>query len=286
LTEKDLNYDFVVYSSILEGLVMWNFSTTRLALGSLAILSLLLAQPAVAQKTISAGGITFDETDYSATGIDIGQEGFWFANFDATTPVTGEPVDSNDENQLPSWVLPDFDPNSPDYSFGTDAGGVTSSGGHTPWNFLTLPDGTNGLSGSLVDPGAINNSNNTVKNIVLGPGTPSYFLMHVVVDNTNGEHNPANRIRGRAESDDGLFDEDFRYNTAPADFNGIADVYTFIYEGWDEDDFIKIQLNSGVDGIAPGFAGLLFDVPEPSGLSLVLLGLLTVSGLARNRRQT
>ena len=72
---------------------MLNFSTTRLALGSLAILG-LFALPVAAQKTISQGGIFFDTTDYSDAGLDIGNAGFWFANFDATTPVTGEPVDA------------------------------------------------------------------------------------------------------------------------------------------------------------------------------------------------
>lgn len=254
---------------------MLNLSPARLLVGSFAILGLLFASPAVAQKTIMPAGITLDTTDYSAAGANLGTAGFWFTNFNSNTPNTGSPVDFNHVNQLPGWVQPDFDPMSPGYSFGTDAGGVTSSGGHTPWNFLTLPDSTNGLSGSLVDPGAVNNSNNTVKRIVLGPGTPSSFLMHVVVDNTNNEHNPANRIRGRAESADGIFDEDFRYNTSPGDFNGIADVYSFQYDGWEDGDFIKIQLNSGVDMIAPGFAGLMFDVvPEPMSSSLVMIGLL------------
>ena len=47
-------------------------------------------------------------------------------------------------------------------------------------------------------------------------------------------------------------------------------------------DFIKLQLNSGVAGIDPGIAGLMFDViPEPTSLSLVLGGLLAAMGFVR-----
>lgn len=252
---------------------------TRLAWGLLALMVLICAQPAAAEKIVLEGGIIRDVDNFSPAGIDLGKEGFWFANFDRLMAVSGEPVDSNDVNQFPSWILPDFDPMSPDYSFGDEV----SSAGDPLYDILRLPDGTTGASGSLVDAEADNNSNNTMKRLVLGQGVPSSFFMHVVVDNTNGEHDPGNRVRGRAESADGMISEDFRYNTSPSDFNGTADVYTFRYDNWEPGDFLKIQLNSGVDGIDPGFAGLMFDIPEPMGLSLVLLGLMAV-GLVRRHR--
>ena len=258
---------------------MMSNRTSFLVACSLIAATALLVSPALAQKTISEFGITRDALDYSDAGLDIGNAGFWFANFGQSAPVSGEAVDSNHINQLPSWVLPVFDPNDPAYSFGDF---VSSSGGQPNWNMLTLPDGTMGPSGSLVDPETDDNSNNTIPRLVLGADTPPSFLMHVVVDNTNNEHDPANRIRGRAEGDPG-FDEDFRYNTSPGDFNGEADVYTFRYDGWDVDDFIKIQLNSGVAGIDAGIAGLMFDViPEPT--SVVLAGLTVLAGLGWRRR--
>jgi len=252
---------------------------SRLVLGALAAAFLVGPHTAWAQKTISDGGVTFDTTDFSSLGI--GTAGFWFANFDATTPVDGAAVDSNDSNSLPSWILPEFDPNNADYSFG---GLVTSSGGHTPWNFFTLPDGTNGLSGSLVDPETDNNSNNSVKKLLMGAGVPKSFLMHIVVDNTNNEHDPAGKIRARAESSDGLFDEKVTLNPGVAAFNGIADVYTFRYDGWEADDFIKIQLSSGVAGVDGGIAGVMFDViPEPTSAMLLLLGSLSLTLAGRRR---
>ena len=187
--------------------------------------SCVLFLPQSMSMTITGAGVTMDITDFTG----LGDEGFWFANFGLVRPVSGEPVDSNDVNGLPSWVVPDFDSTSPDYSFGDV---VTSSGGVFPWNTFRLPNGAVGLSGSLVDPEADDNSNNTIKDLRLGPGTPSSFIMHVIVDNTLNQHNPANRIRARAESGDGVFDEDFRYEPGTAAFNGIADIYSFRYDGW------------------------------------------------------
>ncbi len=253
-----------------------------LACCGLAIVSYAGIPAAWAQKTISHEGAFIDATDYSDAGLDIGNAGFWFANFGSTFPEDGRLVDHNDQNSLPSWVLPDFDPNSSDYSFG---GQVTSSGGHTPWNFLTLPNGVNALSGSLVDAEADDNSNNTIKRLLLGPGVPQSFLLSVVIDNTNNTHDPAKRVRARAESADGVFDEKVNLELGVAAFNGIADVHTFRYDGWEAGDFIKLQLNSGVAGIDAGIAGLMFDViPEPTSAALLLLGGLGLS-LAGRRRQ-
>ena len=243
-----------------------------------------VAQTAAANKMISAAGIVFNEINYSDTGLDIGNAGFWFANFSVDSqpiPNTGSFVDFNHVMDLPNWVVPVFDSTLPGYSFGVQ---VTSSGGIDSWNVLVLPNGDTGLSGSLVDPETDYNSNNTVSRIVLGPETPSSFIMHIVVDNTNNQHDPAGRIRGRAQNGDGSVDEAFRYNTAPGDFDGMADVYSFRYDGWAVGDFIKIQLNSGVNGVDAGFAGLMFDViPEPSSLMLMLLGVMTLTGLRRTR---
>src|SRR5262245_56189207 len=105
-------------------------------------------------------------SDYSNAGLDLGNLGFWFANFGATTPVDGAAIDSNAASSLPAWVT--VNP-TPDTTFAATA---TTSGGHTPWAFLTLPNGTNGLSGAVVDSNTANNSNNSIRALQLGPGTP------------------------------------------------------------------------------------------------------------------
>ncbi len=149
--------------------------------------------------TAQAASITFDGTttssNYSPTGLNLGTAGFWFANFAASTPVSGAAVDSNDRNSLPSWVLPNFDSgDTANYSFATTD---SSKGGQTSWAMLTLPDGETGLSGAIVDSKTANNSNNTIPMLLLGPGTPSKFRMSLVTDNTNGDHDSKGRIQAQ-----------------------------------------------------------------------------------------
>ncbi len=160
---------------------------------------------AVFAAAAPAQSITFlnatTSSNYSNSGIDVGNAGFWFANFNASSPVSGAAIDSNAANSLPSWVT--VNP-APDTTFASTA---STKGGQLNWATLTLPDGTTGLSGAVVDSNTANNSNNTIPKLELGPGTPSDFLFHIVTDNTAGEHNPASRLRARGERDDpGGFD--------------------------------------------------------------------------------
>ena len=102
------------------------------------------------------------------------------------------------------------------------------------------------------------------------------------MDNTSGEHDPVGRLQSRGDSDVRTLDEDVELNGITV--NGNTDIYTFQYDGYGEGDFIKIRLNSGVAGEAPGFGGLMFDViPEPSSIVLGLMALygLAVAGLRR-----
>lgn len=216
-------------------------------------------------------------TDYSDAGLDLGNAGYLFFNFDAPGATTG-PVDQNVVNALPSWLGVDFDPLSPNYSFGQDVGEEAfSKGGETSWSTLTLPDGTTGLSGALVDPRADDNSNNTIKNLAVLSGAPAGFYLHIVTDNTNLEHDSANRLRARED----VSDLDVRLRDPS--FDGSPDVYTFLYRGVAPGDVVKIQLNSGVAGESPSIAGIMFDVvPEPASGALIAIGALGL-GLLRRR---
>jgi hypothetical protein len=251
---------------------------TSSTLGALCIALAFSFTALVQAQSITFIGST-TSSDYSPTGLNIGNDGFWFPNFAATTPVDGAAIDSNDRNSLPSWVS--LDP-TPDTTFASSA---TTSGGHTPWAFLTLPDGENGLSGAVVDSGTNNNSNNTIRQLELGPGTPSKFLLHVVTDNTAGDHDPAGRLRARAE-DPGNFDISGP-STPPglaANMDGTPDVYTWLYEGMTDTSYIKLQLNSGDALKSASIGGIMFDVvPEPSSFILLLLG--TVACGLRSGRQ-
>ena len=251
----------------------------RFIWGALCVtLATWLAATAQAQSITFIGSTT--GSDYSDAGLDLGNAGFWFANFGATTPVDGAAIDSNDRNSLPSWVS--LDP-TPDTTFSSTS---TTSGGHTPWAFLTLPDGENGLSGAVVDSNTNNNSSNMIRQLNLGAGTPSSFFFHVVTDNTAGEHDPAARLRARAEKT-GVFD--ISGPNVPtglaANMDGSPDVYTWLFEGMSDGAFIKLQVNSGSLAEFASISGFMFDpIPEPSSVVMVMLG-TAACGCARLRRR-
>lgn len=253
-----------------------------------AVMGVLLGLASAATsegRTVTYLGVTRGASNYSDAGLDLGNYGSWFPQFNAPAPVSGAAVDDNDRDAFPAWVLPNFDPNSADYSFGT---AVTSKGGQPGYSLLVLPDGSSGVAGTLVDPQAANNSNTSIPKLVLGAGVPGDFILGIVVDASNLLHDPANRIRPGATSGDGLVDVVNRVNTTPADFDGSPDVYSFRFSGWLAGDYLKLQLNSGVAGESPGISGLLFDpipvVPEPGCLTLAAPALLLSHRGDRNRR--
>ncbi len=261
-----------------------------------AMLALLVGAQFVqaAPHSLSFVGQTVDQTDFQALGF--GQAGYYFAQFGARTPVTEKAPQDNMRFALPSWASIQFDITQSDRSFSGDAGyfsgdvndpldtmapfgdplvfGVYSKGGQPSWDILTLPNGEQGLSGSLVDLNTANNSNNSVNRISLGPGVPPSFLLRIVLDNTNQEHDSAGRLNPRGASDADL-SVDVGVNLTGLTFNGTTDIYTFRYDNFTADDFIKIRFNSGKVGEAAGFAGIMFDViPEPSSvvMAMVMLG--------------
>lgn len=225
-------------------------------------------------RSITFVGVTRDQTDFQAAGI--GTSGYWFPQFDAPTPVEDRPTGENDRDALPPWAGPlnhfsfeDCAVLTPDEcqaafqtrSFSQD-GPARSEGGDPSWDTFTLPDGEVGLSGAVVDPHTIGNSNNTINRIQLTEGVPDSFFFHVVTDNTNGQHDPTNRLRprgniGESEMD---VDADVLLDSGDLALNGVADVYTFRFDGFAPGDYIKLQLNGDpapAEGASIG--GFLFD---------------------------
>ena len=237
---------------------------------------------AEAAATVTFVGVTHDQTDFQALGF--GQAGYYFPQSAASSPAIHRPTWENMQFNPPSWAGFQFDSTQTNRAFSLDAAqppynilfgdqtdpmdlvapfgdplvaGVYSKGGQSAWNTFTLPNGTTGLSGAVVDEWATDNSNNSVNRIQFGTGTPSSFLLRLVVDNTNLEHDPAGALRARVESGG-------QADASPLTFNGIADVYTFRYDNCVTGDFIKIRLNSGVAGEAPSIGGFMFDMlPDP-----------------------
>lgn len=251
-----------------------------LHLVSAAIVTAISMAPAHAQSITFINSAT--SSNYSDSGLNLGNAGYWFANFGASSPASGAAIDSNAANSLPAWVT--INP-APDTTFATTA---TTKGGQSTWATLTLPNGSTGLSGAVVDSATANNSSNSIRALALGAGTPSSFFFHVVTDNTAGEHDPASRLRARGERT-GVFD--ISGPNAPAglaaNMNGSPDVYTFRYDGFASGDIIKLQLNSGNAAEQASIAGIMFDpVPEPASAAMLAAGALGLGGLVRRRRSS
>jgi hypothetical protein len=212
--------------------------------------------------TITYVGVIYDQTDFER--LSIGNAGYWFPQFDALTPVEERPTGENARDALPSWAGPlnhatsILDPNYSTRTFSQD-GPARSKGGQPTWNNVTLPDGETGLSGAIVDPHTSGNSNNTINRIRLNAGVPSTFYFHVVTDNTNFEHNPTNRLRARGNAGGVDIEANTYPQTAGLNFDGIADVYTFRYDGFAAGDYIKLQLNGDAADEGASFAGFMLD---------------------------
>lgn len=252
-----------------------------------SVVCLLSAPPVQAAPITTFGSPALDETNYSDSGLNIGNSGFWFANFGASTqqqpgqqPVIGGPLD-NDKDSLPDWILPlsDLPPPDPSHSFAASA---KSIGGQST---LTLPDGTTGFSGQLVDEG-VNSGSTASSNTIIhafkfGDGVPSSFLLHIVLDNELylNSGNDVSRLRvkhvGWNENEDSvLFARiEISWKNDPPTNNSKADVYSFCFDNVEVGNYFTVQLRTTDYGPNTGMAGLMFDViPEPSSLLLMILG--------------
>jgi hypothetical protein len=233
-----------------------------------SIIMIAGSSEAPAAGTITYVGKTSNVTNFQSAGM--GTLGYWFAQFNASGARSQKPTYENQRNGLPSWAGPlnhatsIFDPNYATRSFSQD-GPTRSKGGWTAWNTLRLPNGELGLSGVLLDPFAADNTSQTINRIKLNSGTPSTFLFRIVVDNTAGKHNAINRIRARGDDNGTNVDPNTFPVPGTAGFDGVADVYTFRYNGFGNGDFIKVQFNgmpgSTKNGGSGGasFAGFMFD---------------------------
>lgn len=228
--------------------------------------------PPPATPSVTYVGVDKDVTDFQAA--NFGKLGYWFPQFDASGARSQKPTEENERNNLPLWAGPMTHMliwqvwKFPQRTFSQD-GPCKSKGGWASWNYFTLPNGDFGLSGIILDPHGADNTSQTVNRINLGQGTPTTFLLRIVVDNTDLKHNPINRIRARGEHNGVHIDPPTYPKPGMAAFNGTADVYTFRYDGFASGDFIKIQLNGMPGGTNNGgsggasFAGLMFDPVNP-----------------------
>ncbi len=128
--------------------------------------------------------------------------------------------------------------------------GTKTRGGYANWAMFTLPSGQVGRSGTFYDESNIDNSNNTVNEMKIDVTTLSEFCLNLVTDNTAGEHDPDVRLQARSDTVD--------LDVAPGDltFDGQTDMYTFRYQGMQNNDVVKIRMQcssaSGCKGAGLG----------------------------------
>mmetsp|Transcript_47675 Transcript_47675/g.94368 ORF Transcript_47675/g.94368 Transcript_47675/m.94368 type:complete len:239 (+) Transcript_47675:27-743(+) len=221
--------------------------------------------PACQAATITFLGVESDVVDYSG----LGKEGFWFPGFACSSYEFEKPTNFSEYNGLPHWAGPlkhierwelkEY----VNRSFSMD-GPCSTICGDSSFNLITLPDGTEGSSGIIVDPAADENSNNSVNRIALNTDTPSSFILSIMVDNCNKQHSAINRISARGEHLGESIEPDASPEPGCSAFNGIADIYRFRYDGFQGGDYIKIKFNGQAGTVAEGggasFGGLLLDV--------------------------
>lgn len=129
--------------------------------------------------------------------------------------------------------------------------GTKTRGGYPTWPIFTLPDGSKGRSGTFYDESNIDNKNNTVNQMRINVGGLHEFCLNLITDNTNHEHDPNVLLEARSD------DVNLSLAGHPdLTFDGQTDMYTFRYEGMEEDDVIKIRMQcssaSGCKGAGLG----------------------------------
>ena len=85
-----------------------------------------------------------------------------------------------------------------------------------------------------------------------------------MVDNCNQQHSSINKICARGEHEGETVEPDVSPNPGAAAFNGVPDLYRFLYSGFVEGDYIKIKLNGQAGKVkeagGASFSAILFDL--------------------------
>lgn len=295
------------------------YQPTKLLAGSLvlAVTSFAHANTVVWEAASSL----VDTTNYSGIGPY-----YWFANFNNPAPTSFPAVgatDASEARNLPSWLhletrhdfigKDDSGLNSDStfrtgYSFvensaGTAGGG--SVGGLSNFNTLTLPDGSSGISGQVLELQQGLNNTTTQLAIRVLDGAPESFRIWVVTDNGAGTgFNVQNRIRVGLRNTSGpptfeggdtlqveaeALPEGLRLiqdGSASYANNGIADAWSFKLGGVEPNDIITVRPTGGAGFTNyAGFAGLIIQpIPEPATATTIGLALVGLSCIAGRRR--
>lgn len=120
---------------------------------------------------------TLTSSNYSDSGSDLGNTGYWFANFNRVGGSNTAPPNQNEVKSLPAYASLSFGPT------------IDSAGGFGGYADLTLPNGQVGNSGALEmnnAPGNVAGRRQTYLTLSFGSGVPEKLRLGVVIDNSDG----------------------------------------------------------------------------------------------------
>ncbi len=220
------------------------------------------------QQRLAAGGHALTYVGKQSNITDFtgyGQLLYYFPLFGLTSPETGQRTD--ERTVYYSGIFREFEHHrlldletrtfSPD-AYGSPLG-VKTKGGFAHWPVFTLPNGQTGRAGAVYDDATLDeNSNNTINQVITLFDQPSDFCLNIITDNTAGENNPDKRFEARLDS--GGTQIDFNLAGHPDfTFDGQPDMYTFRYEGMNDDERFKIRLSTFAtdEGKGAGFGGIM-----------------------------
>lgn len=215
----------------------------------------------VGSHALSYVGKKSNITDFTG----YGQHLVYFPLFGLTSQETARRTDDRDVymqgifKELEHHRLLSLDSRT----FSPDAGGnplgVKTKGGFSSWPMFTLPNGTTGRSGTVYDDATLDgNSNNVINQVITKHDEPSDWCLNVILDNTAGQNNPDKRFEVRLDSGGTEIDLDLAGHP-DFTFDGLPDMYTFLFEGMNDDERFKLRLStfSTEKHHGAGFGGIM-----------------------------
>jgi hypothetical protein len=200
----------------------------------------------VGSHALSYVGKHSNITDFTG----YGQHFVYFPLFGLTSQETARRTDDRDVyvqgifKELEHHRLLSLDSRTFSPDAGGDPLGVKTKGGFATWPIFTLPDGTTGRSGTVYDDATLDgNSNNVINQVITKHDEPSDWCLNVIVDNTGGQNDPTKRFEVRLDSGGTEIDLDLAGHP-DFTFDGRPDMYTFLFEGMNDDERFKLRLST------------------------------------------
>jgi hypothetical protein len=230
-----------------------NRSLSRALISGLTLIAYVVGSANSVLAVNVAYQSTSSTSNFSDAGSNLGNFGYWFANFNRTGGVNDAAPTENAIDAKPAYVS---------IAFGS---GVDSAGGWGNYADLTLPNGTVGNSGALEinNPGAPDRtagSQHEYMTLTFGAGSPNSLSLGVVADNSDGLQFSNSAILVNNVS------------TGPLTNNLMTDVHTFRLTNIVPGDTVRIDGRVSTANTVAHLGGFLIDqIPEPTTAILLVM---------------